>query len=279
MNDMEAIKHRISVRSYSDRTIEESKKKELQAACCNHTAGPFGVKVRFKILDFKQLDNRELRSLGTYGFIRGAKLYILGAVKESVGAFEDLGYCLEKIILEATKLGLGTCWLGGTFRRGSFAKHISLEDDELLPAVTPVGYASRETSGAERMIRFSAGSKKRKPWNELFFTVGGNIPLTEPEAGKYREALEAVRMGPSASNRQPWRIIKDGEGKFHLFLKENELYNRMLGKIRLQNMDMGIAMCHFETAADHSGIAGSWISENDSVEFPGLQYTATWKEE
>ncbi len=61
--------------------------------------GVFGTKPRFEMLDLEPLDKKELRSLGTYGFIKGARLYILGAIKNTPGALEDLGYCMEKIIL------------------------------------------------------------------------------------------------------------------------------------------------------------------------------------
>jgi len=64
----------------------------------------------------------------------------LGQSKDIAGSQVDLGYCLEKVVLEVTALGLGSCWLGGTFRRSRFARRIKLADDELLPVVIPLGY-------------------------------------------------------------------------------------------------------------------------------------------
>lgn len=34
------------------------------------------------------------------------------------------------------------------------------------------------------------------------------MPLEKEEAGNYEAALEMVRIAPSASNKQPWRILK-----------------------------------------------------------------------
>lgn len=280
---VEAIRKRISVRSYQDKPVDDQLRKELEDYSSSFDSGPFGAEVRFRLLDLKPLGRDEMRRLGTYGVIKGASLYILGAIKEGPGALEDLGYCLEKIILKATTLGLGTCWLAGTFKRSAFAEKMDLAEDELLPAITPVGYPKQGISTADKMLRFSAGSKKRKPWVELFFHADGKTPLKESEAGEYREALEAVRMGPSASNRQPWRIIKGNSNLYHLFLKENKIYNRILGKIRIQNIDMGIAMCHFEMAAQEQGLAGYWDVSNSGSspdippDTPGLQHIATWK--
>lgn len=274
MNAFEAIKQRISVRSYSEKPVETELRKELENYYLNLESGPFGATVRFDMLDLQPLDNNELRRLGTYGMIKGANLYILGAVQDEPGALEDLGYNMEKVILKATYLGLGTCWLGGTFRRSAFASKMNLAENELLPAITPVGYDARDISVADKIARFTAGSKKRKPWDQLFFQGDGSTPLLKEDAGQYADALEAVRMGPSASNRQPWRIVQEKEGLYHLFLQENKLYNRLLGKIRIQNIDMGIAMCHFEMVAREQGLKGRWVVDDRKAS--GRKYIASW---
>ncbi len=210
--------------------------------------------------------------------IRGAPLYILGAVKDVKGSQIDLGYCLEKIILEATAMGLGTCWLGGTFRRSSFARQMELAEDELLPAITPVGYPAESAAIQDRIVRAGARSTRRKPWSQLFFSVDEKTPLTEDAAGAYRNALEAVRLAPSAKNRQPWRIVRDREGSYRLYLKEDQFYNRILGKIKMQHLDMGIAMSHFELAAREQGINGRWDPSAPAVNIPGLEHIALWRD-
>jgi nitroreductase len=273
----EAIKKRISVRKYSENPVGPEERAELEEYSKKNTKGPFGTQVRFQLLNFDPLGREEMRHLGTYGVIRGAELYLLGAVKEGAGAFEDLGYCMEKIILKATAMGLGTCWLGGTFKRAAFAATLNLAEDELLPAITPIGYAADDSSLSDRMMRFGAASNKRKPWSELFFSTDGNIPLEEKDAAAYREVLEAVRIGPSASNRQPWRLVRDDSGRYHLFLKENKIYNRILGKMRMQNIDMGIAMSHFELVAAENQLPGRWLKEEEGPVVSGLQYIASWR--
>lgn len=275
---LEAIRQRLSVRSYAEQQLEPEVRRQLEDLCLNHKdAGPFGAAVRFRLLDLEPLSSSDLRKMGTYGVIKGARLYIMGAVRDEAGAMEDLGYCLENIILEATALGLGTCWLGGTFKRSAFAGKMELAEDELLPAITPVGYPAVEKSTTERVMRFGVGSNRRKPWSELFFKSDGVTALTEPESGPFKEAYEAVRMGPSASNKQPWRLVLDQQGATHLFLKENKLYNRMMGKIRVQLVDMGIAMSHFEVAARELNLPGAWHTKQDGPPLAGLQHIACWK--
>jgi hypothetical protein len=275
---LDAIRQRISVRSYAEQQLEPGLRKKLEELCLKYeNGGQFGTAVRFRLFDLEPLSSSDLRKMGTYGVIKGARHYILGAVRNENGAMEDLGYCLENIILEATALGLGTCWLGGTFKRSAFAAQMELAEDELLPAITPVGYPAVEKSATERVMRFGAGSNRRKPWSELFFQSDGVTALTEPESGRFKEAYEAVRMGPSASNKQPWRLVLDQQGITHLYLKENKLYNRMMGKVRLQLVDMGIAMCHFEVAARALNLSGAWHPGPDGPPIAGLQHIACWQ--
>ena len=103
-----------------------------------------------------------------------------------------------KLILYATSLELGTCWLGGTFKRSQFAELVALKKDEFIPAVTPIGYSADKRTFIDSAMRRIAGSDNRKPWNELFFDGSFDKPLKQEEAGQYADALEMVRLAPSA---------------------------------------------------------------------------------
>jgi len=166
---IDAINNRVSVRSYADRPIEPNKKQELTNLLQSTSVGPFGNEVRFTLVDLSEMERKEIKGLGTYGFISGAKLFIVSTVKDDARAMEDVGYCFEKVILTATDMGLGTCWMGGTFRRANFAKRINMLEDEVIPAVSPIGYAHNKKTVREKLIRRFAGSDHRKPWNDLFW--------------------------------------------------------------------------------------------------------------
>jgi nitroreductase len=76
-----------------------------------------------------------------------------------------------------------------------------------------------------------------------------------------------VRLGPSASNKQPWRIAKHGS-LWRFFLQRTPGYRRdpikiILDLCDLQRLDMGIAMCHFELTAKELGLDGNWVIEDD----------------
>jgi len=188
---------------------------------------------------------------------------------------EDYGYGMERNILLVTSLDLGTCWLGGTLNRAGFARKIGLTPDELMPAISPVGYPAGKRSLTDRAFRFMANSDRRKPWEELFFDEKPGNPLVKEQAGNPGEALESVRMGPSASNRQPWRVVREGKS-FHFFLQRTPGYDRITGEIRLQEVDMGIAICHFELAAMEMGLAGSWRQMKFLFDAGMLEYVVSW---
>jgi hypothetical protein len=276
---IDAINKRVSVRSYADRPIDNAKKQEIINMLQSTNRGPLGNEVRFTLIDFTALGKDEIGNLGTYGFISGAELFIVSAVKEEEGAFVDLGYCFEKVILEATNMGLGTCWLGGTFKRANFAEKINISEDEIVPAISPVGYARDRRTIREMALRRFANSNQRKPWEELFFDGDLDTPLLKDSAGLYAVPLECVRIGPSASNNQPWRVSAQNQrGAFHFYLKRTWGYDKFNGKIDLQLVDIGIAMCHFELSAREKGLSGIWEVAKPELDMGNTEYIVTWKE-
>lgn len=273
---LETIKKRYSVRNYSSKAIPDDELQRISDYLANIKKGPLGNEVRFEVVDATGYEQAELKALGTYGFIKGPRVFIAGAVKKNEGSMEDFGYCMEKAVLMATSLGFGTCWLGGSLNRSVFAKKINAWEGELIPAVTPIGYALEKRTLTESLVRMVAGADKRKKPEELFFSNSTSTPLDMNNCGQYSKVLEAVRLAPSASNRQPWRIIKDKGDIYHLFMKENSMYNNIYKDIKLQNLDMGIAMCHFELAAAESGLKGFWKKENPSPSSGNLKYIVSW---
>ena len=219
MLTIDSIQKRVSCRTYKKGPIKESDQEKLRDYLLTNIQGPFGNRVRFELIDLAGKEQNEIRRLGTYGIIKGASMFIVGAVTKGDWAMEDYGYCMEKNILLATQLGLGTCWLGGTFDRSTSASIINKRDDEVVPAITPVGYPNDKKSIQDSAIRFFAKSSRRKAWEELFFYGDTGSPLARGIAGAYAVPLECVRIGPSASNRQPWRIVKGKDNEvFHFYI-------------------------------------------------------------
>ena len=254
---LDVIKFRNSTRTYDNKPLSKEINDKLQKHIDNVSSGPFNEKVRFKIIDKSDKSNEGVK-LGTYGVIKGARTFIVVSIKKNDEALEQLGYCLEDIVLYATSLGLGTVWLGGTFNKGEFAKAIDIKEDEILPIVLPIGISAEKKSLTEKMMRFVTGAKNRKRFNTMFFSENFTKQLEESKAGQYRKALEMVRLAPSASNKQPWRIIVDDEG-YHFFLHHAKGYRTM--GFDMQKIDIGIAMYHFEASAKELNLKGHWSKQ------------------
>jgi nitroreductase len=275
----ELIKARSSWRSYDPQALEEGLRQEIREYLADKTRGPFGHNTRFQLIERDEPSLIEPVRLGTYGFVKNARGFIAGAVKSGPRHWEDYGYVLEEIILKMTDLGLGTCWLGGTFKRGEFGKAMGLLKDEIIPAITPVGYRTEGRSMRDRVIRWGAKSHSRKSWEIFFFDKELGIPLTVEGAGEYADVLEMIRLAPSASNKQPWRIVKQS-GDLHLFLQRTPNYSGFSHSLDLQRVDMGIAMCHLELTARESELDGRWENDPPKIALSKhAEYIVTWRSE
>jgi nitroreductase len=281
----EIIRQRYSCRTYLERPIEHDLQLRIAEYAAELGTGPFGGKARFELIAAVEDDLKSLRHLGTYGFIKGATRFLVGATKDGQEKLEDFGWQMERLILFATDLGLGTCWLGGTFTKSSFAQKISARPDELIPAVVAIGYIARKPRTIDRLIRRGAQGERRLGWERLFFAERFGAALSRQMAGKYALPLEMVRLAPSASNKQPWRVVRQGQ-RWHFYLQRTPGYregllNRLFTQADLQRIDMGIALCHFDLTARELGLAGEWEKHDPSLELPDEQteYSSTWRAE
>ena len=279
----EIIEQRFSCRDYNPDPISSYKQEKLIAFISDLSPGPFGNLPRFDLLAASETDSKALRGLGTYGFIKNPSAFIPGAMISSDYGLEDMGYLMEVIILYATSLDLGTCWLGGTFTKSRFAKKINLAADEKIPAVIALGEFAAPNQKRKGTASRTAGSHRRIPWDDLFFNMEVDIPLSKLDAEDHAKLLEMVRIGPSASNKQPWRIVKHSNF-WRFFMRRTPGYRRdfiksVLDLCDLQRLDMGIAMCHFELTAKELGLKGKWVIEDNLDKQPDemTKYIVSWE--
>jgi hypothetical protein len=247
-----AVLIRKSRRTFHPRRPEEDKIVRLENLCAAFHPFP-GARAE---LVRKTPDEVFKGLLGGYGRITGASYYMafIGA-EDAPNVEAAVGYTGEGLVLEATVLGLGSCWVSGFFRPAVVRSHLHLAADERVYAVTPIGYAERDETVKDRIYRRVAGSAKRKNLNEI---VKGD--LTE---SWQRMAVETARLAPSAANRQPWRFAA---GPGSLIVRTDGAKDAGRYPKRL---DCGIAMLHVEVGAREAGVAGRWtfLSAPDVARF------------
>lgn len=204
--------------------------------------------------------------LGSYGRVHGAPsvLLFIACEEGSSRAQRRCGYTGEAAILEATALGLGTCWVGGFFDPAKAKRLIPLAAGERIVAVSPLGRAVAEKTVTERTMRGLAGSHERKSLEQI-------APGHEGWPLWARTAAECVRIAPSAVNRQPWRLGLDGDT---LVISKDSPGD--LPRVT-KELDIGIASLHAELGALKEGAVGAWAdTAGDRVEV--CRYTLTREE-
>ena len=119
----------------------------------------------------EKISDEAMRPVIRNKWIRTAPLLIVGCSKldfvaNRVGSLVtgieyyqiDLGIAMEHMVLKATELGLGTCWIGW-FKEEKVKKILGIPGNIKVRALLAAGYAN-DDPGKE---------KKRKPFEEIFF--------------------------------------------------------------------------------------------------------------
>ncbi len=241
----DAITVRCSRRSYDkSRPIEKDAREKLQQVCSEFRPYP-SARVEFVS---EPPDDIFYRALGFYGNIKNARAFLAFIGDMSDGNVQEkMGYTGEGIILEATSLGLGTCWVALTYRSKSALSMLKLKDGEKLLAVSPVGYTTEAWTFGENVFSAFGANRRRKP---LAGMVSGLDSSHRPEWAE--KAVEAARLAPSATNRQPWSFCIGDDSITVSISGSGPQYNVS------KRLDCGIAMLHIELGALSCGITGKW---------------------
>jgi len=270
------IKKRFSCRNFQDKKLEYSVIGELVKVCESVNEGLFGEKLRLFFIDRTE-NLRSARYEGGFEYIINPGYFIAGKIQNSKYAYESYGYVLEQLVLKATDMNLGTCWIG--YFNAEFFYEVQLSADEVFPAIIILGYTAERKALIDILNRklYSRVDNRRK-WERLFFIKDFNNPLTSDIADKFSEPLEMLRLAPSSGNTQPWRIVKEKNSNIFHFYKHIVSYHYELKK--LHNIDIGIAMCHFDLTAKNAGLHGNWKDLNPDIKIPGnTEYIISWVED
>lgn len=246
----EAIGERVSRRKYrgSMSKAQFDELTDFAIKCYERTEG--AVKIRV----FEDGGDAILNGMrNSYGLITGVKGF---ASFSLMGTYVDerelVGYYGEQFILKATSMGLGTCWIGGTFDKLTAAEFVQMEIEEVLCYVTPLGEVAKGMSTKEKVIKMATGSVSRLPLK----TLVTNYTEVFAKSPKWiQRGVEAAQIAPSSVNKQPWRFTID--------LEKQRLGVALVAE-SIQSQDIGIAMAHIELVGRHYGINGEWLLEKDN---------------
>lgn len=258
MNFHEAIRRRFSVRHYEAKPVPEQILKAVEKS--GETSLPLDkdIGVRFHLILQGKLVAEQMTYLtGRQWLFGSAPHFIIATSEEKPGFMLETGFRTERVILFATTLGLGTCWIGGLFSEQRLSDLLGLTKNERVIALTPLGYPDNSFYGRTIHSVVHLGSpdtRRRKPLEEIVYGPEfGSTFATKDD--KLLEILERTRLSPSWTNSQPWRFLVDGNEIIALAeirpgsVRDGKHYYRL---------DLGIAMSHFYLAAKELGWKGKW---------------------
>ena len=252
----DVILRRKSVRTFSGEPLRTEDRQKIENFL-KTSENPFGVFVEFRFLNAKA---HKLSSV----VIVGAEEYVAAKVSR-VPQFEiAYGYSFERFCLFAESLGIGTVMLAGTLSRRAFEEAMEVQDAEVMPVASPIGYPADKRSIREKMMRKAIKADERLPFDTLFFEGSFAQGLLPENAGQFRDALEMLRLAPSAVNKQPWRAVVCAD-KVHFYEKKAKARAKDSSD-DIHKVDMGIGLAHFDLTLQESGIEGTF-----TVEDPGLE--------
>jgi nitroreductase len=217
MDIKQAIIERHSVRKYKEDPIPEGLIEKLGELIreCNEESG---LHMQLILDDPECFDTL----LAHYGWFKGVRNYIAIVGEETLSDLDELGgYYGEKVVLEAQRMGLNTCWVAGTFSRGKCKAEVA--PDEKLVCVISIGFGEE------------AGKKhKSKPLSKLCAVPAEEMPVW------FKNGVKAAMMAPTAMNQQ----------KFYIELSGDEPVITA-GKGPMTKIDLGIVKYNFEAASGH----------------------------
>ena len=236
MTEWEAVQKRISIRAYKDQLIEPEKLEQLRAYAekISEESGQ-----DFRLFTSEEIGKPVIKM--SAAMFSGPVYTFVSAVggREPVDA-EKIGYYGEDLVLFATQLGLGTCWVHSTYESKSI--DVPKEKGQRLWDVITIGYARDKVPTKQKMMRKMVRRSDRKLEEFL------ESDVAYEEAPEWiRQGIEAIFLGPSAVNQQPVNIVyKDGEASARIWKKGNGL----------EHNDLGIAKKQFEVGAAAAGHPG-----------------------
>jgi nitroreductase len=277
------MRKRQSIRTFEPNELSQSDLNQIFQYINDHQnlIGPFAGKGRIEFVQVRNNVTDKGIKVGTYGFIKNPRAYLVGITENNQSDLLDFAYTFHRLVLFLDELGLGACWMGGTFDRNSFEKELAFNAGEFIPCVTPIGYPKAKQRVFDKALRMVVKADNKKPWDKLFYHGNFQKTLLKEEAGVLEVPIEMVRLGPSASNKQPWRLVYASDQKIcHFYIEHTPNYSAKLG-YDMQLLDMGIAMCQFELACQELAIPGKWIKEDPNFDPPNEQfeYLVSWKAE
>jgi len=239
-----AIFKRKSIRQYDPTPLGANRLEEISKNLQSLKPMLNDIKTEFKIITPEQVTRK----------FNNKAPHFIAAFSEAKDAYKvNVGFMLQQMDLYLSATGLGSCWLG-------------------IPQPTKEVIGS---SNFEFIILMSFGNSKETLYRDSTseFKRHSLSDITDVEGEE--ELLEPVRLAPSAINLQNWYFTGD-KNAVHAYSAKPNLFRNMLGG-SFYPVNMGIAICHLQLAAEHLGRKTKFVFDKSRDKNPpkNREYVAT----
>ncbi len=209
MDKMELMQARHSVRRFTDKPLDADAVAALRAEIddCNKESG-FHIRLVTNEPEAFQAQKP------SYGQFKGCRNYLV--VVGPKGMDEHAGYYGERVVPRAQELGINSCWVALTYKKGKVE--------------------SMETAGEKRYLVIALGYGETNGVPHKGKTVSQISDYRDGDPDWYKAGLEAALLAPTAINQQKFRFSRDGK-KVALKVDGFGFYTKV---------DLGIVRYHFE---------------------------------
>ena len=271
---------RRSCRSFQARKLTPGDHDELMESVQRHSGAP-------KIGEFPIRFEYVSAALTVWPVV-GASEFLVAIVPSEYNrlAVIDVGRSLQKIVIDATRMGLATCWIGPGADHASIMRHLGDRFDpnqDHIICVCAVGYKSNYKPLFVKFMTIL--QHRRKPLSSLFFADASFKEPLNIEAQpfvRFGRNYEVCQWSPSSYNGQTTRCVavKKGEGapiaRFDFYAATNSRYYAPVA--------LGIWCANWEMGCEALGIQGHFAvlpagdrSAQDEEAHPKLPvYDVSW---
>ena len=223
------LRSRRSVRAYTSQSLEKSVVDAIKAEITMINTVEAGMRFQLILDDPAPFDGFR----NSYGLLRNVRNYIACVIEPSYpDTYQRCGYCAQQLVTLAVSLGLGTCYVGGSYNADLTSAQ--LRAGEKIPFLIALGY---EDKGKETLIAKVGKSlthiSKKRPadilTSDVSISENANRPLLYT-------GLEAMLCAPSSMNRQPVRVE----------YRQGEILAKVGSGSNSDLIDLGIALFNFQ---------------------------------
>ena len=213
MTLVEAAQARHSVRAFLDKEIEQYKQDVLKKAI-DEINEKTGFSFQLMINEDKAFSDGKGPEYGSFSYCRNYFALVAEKKRDT-----EVGYWGEHLVLLSQILGLNTCWVALSYRKGKVPAVIN--EGEKMYVVIALGYGANQGK-----------AHTSKEMDELC-SVKGEMPEW------FRCAMDCAMLAPTAINQQKFKFTLNDDGTVTAKAKMGPC----------AKIDLGIVKYHFELGA------------------------------